>query len=180
MTDQGSPNSGLSPVFFDCEASSLDGYIIEIGWAFLSVEGGIVSAAHLVRPARGWKIRDAWSAKSEKLHGVSLAYLREHGERPEDVARIMNGELAGRELFSDSSYDEAWLGQLFEAAGIEPTFTIRRTLAPTLLTQAAALQGFDAARLREAQAKLESTRLHRAEADALIWAQLWQMVVCGA
>jgi len=172
-----SSSFNLSPVFFDCEASSLDGYIIEIGWAFLADDGDIESAAHLVRPPWNWKIRDAWSAKSEKLHGVSLDHLRAHGERPDDVARIMNSALARRELFSDSPYDEAWLRQLFEAAGMEPTFTIRRTLAPALVEQTALDRGFDLARLRDAQIQAELNRRHRAEEDALLWARLWRMVV---
>jgi DNA polymerase III epsilon subunit-like protein len=167
------------PVFFDCEASSLDGYIIEIGWAFVAMDSGeIASAAHLVRPAPDWKIRDAWSAKSERLHGISLAHLREHGRRVEEIARIMNGELAGRELFSDAcSYDERWLRQVFDAAGVEPSFTIRRTDARLLLEQAAADRDFDQARLHQAREKAEQNRRHRAEADALIWAELWRMVM---
>lgn len=168
------------PVFYDCEASSLDGYVIEVGWAYVHEDRGeITSAGHLVRPAWDWKIEDAWSKKSEKLHGISLEYLREHGERPEDIARIMNRELAGRELFSDGSYDETWLEQMFDAAGVEPTFIIRRTLAPVLLEQAAVALNGDLTRLRQAGEKAEQSRRHRAEADAVIWAQLWRMLIRG-
>jgi DNA polymerase III epsilon subunit-like protein len=173
--------TNLQPVFFDCEASSLDGYIIEIGWAFVDKDGeNIVSAAHLIRPAFDWKIKDAWSAKSERLHGISLAHLREHGRRVEEIARIMNEELAGRELFSDASpYDERWLLQVFDAAGVEPAFIIRRTEARILLEQAAADRKFDLTRLNQAREEAERNRLHRADADALIWAELWRMVTKG-
>src|SRR5271166_809222 len=143
----------LPPVFFDCEASSLDGYIIEIGWAFLDKGGeNIVSAAHLIRPAPDWKIKDAWSAKSERLHGISLAHLREKGRPVEEIARIMNRELAGRELVSDNwRYDEMWLLQVFDAAGVEAAFTIRHTDARIVLEQAAADRNFDLARLSQAR-----------------------------
>lgn len=70
------------PVFFDCEASSLDGYIIEIGCASVGEGGDIVSAAYLVRPPWNMRIRDAWSVRSEKLQAISLDRLRAHCKRP--------------------------------------------------------------------------------------------------
>ena len=171
----------FQPVFFDCEASSLDGYIIEIGWAFVEKDGeNIVSAAHLIRPAPEWKIKYAWSAKSERLHGISLAHLREHGRPVEEIASVMNSELVDRELFSDDcKYDERWLLQVFDAAGVDPTFTIRRTDARTLLEQAATDRNFDLTRLNQAREEALRNRRHRADADALIWAELWRMVTKG-
>jgi hypothetical protein len=82
-------------------------------------DGDIVSAACLVLPAPSWNIRDAWSVKSEKLHGVSLGHLREHGRPVKEIAEIINRELAGYELVSDNwVYDERWLWQIFEAAAV--------------------------------------------------------------
>jgi hypothetical protein len=72
-------------------------------------------------------------------------------------------------LASDaSSYDERWLLQVFDAAGVEPAFIIRRTDARILLEQAAADRNFDQARLRQSREEAERNRRHRA--DALIWA----------
>lgn len=168
-----------APVFFDCEASSLDGYIIEIGWAFVESSGAITSASHLIRPPWNWKIADAWSTKAEKMHGISLAQVRATGDWPENVARRMNEQLAGRELYSDSPYDENWLGQLFEAVGVQPEFTVRRTLAPTVLERIAIERNFDLARLTKMRAEAEGNRRHRAEEDALLWARLWKAVAFG-
>ena len=53
----------------------------------------------------------------------------------------MNTVLSGRELFSDALQDEAWLRLLFDAAGLDPTFTIRRTDARILISQVAADRG---------------------------------------
>ena len=39
----------------------------------------------------------------------------------------MNAALDRRELFSDAPQDEAWLRLLFNAAGLDPIFTIRQT-----------------------------------------------------
>jgi hypothetical protein len=104
-------NEASIPVFYDCEASELDeGYIIEIGWAFSDGEG-FVSTGSLVRPLAAWNIDDAWSSEAESLHGISLARLGEQGRPAEDVARMMNEALAGRELFSDDpAFDVRWSG----------------------------------------------------------------------
>lgn len=172
-------NRAGAPVFFDCEASDFDGYIIEVGWAFVSpVDSNIVSAGYLIRPAPDWKIKDAWSRKSEKLHGISLDELRQRGRPVEEIAEILNRELVGRELFSDDwTYDERWLMQVFEAARMEPTFTISHVNAQELVEQIAAERSFDLARLRETIAKSKNGSCHRAEADARAWAEIWRMVI---
>jgi hypothetical protein len=37
-----------TPVFYDCEASDLEGYPIEVGWAFTDLgSGALVSESHL-------------------------------------------------------------------------------------------------------------------------------------
>ena len=115
------------PVFYDCEASSLDGFVIEIGWALAPPGGGkIVSAGYLVRPAPDWEIEASWDPNAEALHGVSLDHLLKHGRPAWEVARTMNRALAGRELFSDSPNDELWTRQIFDEAGVDPAFTMRR------------------------------------------------------
>ena len=171
--------SAEAPVFFDCEASSLDGYIIEVGWAFVSPAASkIVSAGYLIRPAPDWKIKDAWSRNSEKIHGISLDDLRQRGRPVEEIAEVLNRELAGRELFSDDwTYDEGWLMQVFEAARTEPFFTISHINARELVEQMAAQQNFDLMRLREAIAESKNGSSHRAEADARDWAEIWRMVI---
>lgn len=93
----------------------------------------------------------------------------------------MNAVLDGRELFSDALQDEAWLRLLFDAAGIEPTFVVRRTDARILISQAAADRGLDEAayaRVKILAAKM-APRPHRAEADARHLALLWNMIAWG-
>jgi hypothetical protein len=63
----------------------------------------------------------------------------------------MNMALGGRELFSDAPQDEAWLRLLFDAAGCEPSFTIRRTDARVLISHAAADRGLDEAAYAHAE-----------------------------
>ena len=166
-----------SPVFYDCEASSLDGFVIEVGWAYVRPDDGqIIAASYLVRPLAEWQIVTVWDENAEALHGISLAELSAQGIPVRDIADAMNRELAGRELYSDSPFDEAWLSQIFEGAGIEPSFFVRQTSADTLREKAVADRKFDRSRYRMAVDEAEQIRRHRAEADARMWAQLWLMI----
>ena len=169
----------FTPVFFDCEASDFDGYIIEVGWAFAPPGGGdIVTAEHLVRPSPKWRIRDAWSSRAEKLHGISLVHLREHGRPAEIVAGLINDELAGRELYSDDpTYDGRWLDQLFQAAAVKPAFGVSSTPVRILLENLARERNFDPVQLQRAWNEARRNRRHRADAAALVYAQLWSRII---
>jgi len=156
----------ITPVFYDCEASDLEGYPIEIGWAFTDLEiGTIVSESHLIRPPEDWPVKASWDRAAERLHGITLAQLWRDGRPTWEVARRMNTVLDGRELFSDALQDETWLRLLFDAAGPDPTFTIRRTDATY-------------ARAKALAAEL-APRRHRAEADARHLAVFWNIVARG-
>jgi hypothetical protein len=169
--------SGASsaPVFYDIEASSLEGFPIEIGWARADLASGtIVSEAHLIRPPPDWDLRATWDESAACRHRIGLDELWRLGRPAVEIARRMNESLAGSELFADSPFDEPWLRQLFDAAGIEAEFTVRGTDPSVLI---AALAGDRAAYL---EAKRKALRIappnHRAEADARHWAVLWAMI----
>ena len=171
------------PVFYDCEASCIGGLPIEIGWAFIDTSTGeIQSESHLVKPPLHWDMQPVWDPDAEKLHGISLKELLAHGRPPFEVARRMNEVLAGRELFSDGpADDERWLRIIFDEAGLDPTFTIRRTRADVLIAQLATKLGWDSASYEAAKAIADriSPRTHRAEADAHHLAVLWRMISKG-
>ncbi|ULO23107.1 hypothetical protein [Methylocystis sp. SB2] len=170
-----------SPVFYDCEASSLDGFVIEVGWAYVRPDDGqIISASHPVRPLAEWQIATVWDENAEALHGISIAEISAQGTPVRDIANAMNGGLAGRELYSDSPFDEAWLNQIFEGAGIEPSFCVRQTSADALLEKTVTDRKFDMAQYRMALNEAEQSRRHRAESDARMWAQLWLMITKNA
>ena len=170
-------NEASIPVFYDCEASELDeGYIIEIGWAFSDGEG-FVSAGSLIRPLAAWNIEDAWSSEAESLHGISLARLREEGRPAEEVARMMNEALAGRELFSDDpAFDVRWVGQLFDAAGVKQNFVVSEIPARRFLELLARKQNFDSAQFQRVWEDSRREHCDRAEADALGNAKLWRTI----
>lgn len=166
------------PVFYDIEASGLDGFPIEVGWAWAdAASGSIISEAHLIRPPSDWDVRGSWDPAAASRHRIGTDDLFRHGRSPFEIARRMNGTVHGRELFADSPFDERWLTLLFDAAGLEPEFRVRRTDPQVLI---AALAGD---RTRYAAAKREAARIapttHRAEADARHWAVLWAMIALG-
>jgi hypothetical protein len=78
----------------------------------------------------------------------------------------MNREFSGRQLYSDSSFNEAWLSQIFEKAGIEPSFFERQTGADTALEKTVRRSKFDRLQYRMAGDEAEQNRQHRAELDA--------------
>jgi hypothetical protein len=171
------------PVFYDCEATCIGGLPIEIGWAFTELSTGeIQSESHLIKPPLHWDMQPVWDPDAEKLHGISLKELLAHGRPPFEVVRRMNEVLAGRELFSDGpADDERWLRIIFDEAGPDPTFTIRRTHADVLIAQLATKLGWDSASYEAAKAEADriSPRTHRAEADARHLAALWRMISNG-
>jgi hypothetical protein len=67
--------------FLDCEASSLGdtSFPIEVAWVDWHGHG----EQHLIRPAPVWLDSDGrfkdWSAGAERLHGLALGHLLEHG-----------------------------------------------------------------------------------------------------
>ena len=111
------------PRFIDFEASSLSGksYPIEVAWS--DQEGNIES--WLINPEHYPASWTDWDPRSERIHGLSRAYLAEHGKPPLMVAKRMNQQLQNQVLYSDApEYDGVWLRRLFEAAGVNPEFRV--------------------------------------------------------
>jgi hypothetical protein len=175
--------TAIAPVFYDCEATCIGGLPIEIGWAFAELATGeITSESHLVKPPSYWDMEPVWDPDAEKLHKISRSLLISDGRPPFEIARRMNESLAGRELFSDGpADDERWLRIVFDEAGFDPAFTIRRVHANVLIADLAAKRGWDSARyeVAKSEAARAAPRKHRAEADARHLAALWLMIARG-
>ena len=109
------------------------------------------------------------------------------GAAPRARASAVRGRPAdewgsSRELFSDApADDERWLRIIFDEAGLDPAFTIRRTYADVLTSQLAAKRGWNSASYEAAKSEADriSPRTHRAEADARHWAVLWRTISKG-
>src|SRR5690606_4612657 len=58
-------------LFADIEASSLiDGFPVEIGWAWRS-HGNIEASSLLIVPPEKWLARHTWDPQAEAIHGIS-------------------------------------------------------------------------------------------------------------
>ncbi len=147
----------------DIEASGFGrrSYPIEIGY----VRDDGQSWCSLVRPANDWR---HWDKQAERVHGIARPTLLQHGRAVADVARRLNDGLAGRTVYCDGwAHDYAWLGLLFEEAGLVPRFKLESV---NRLLDDARLARLDTERQR-AFGTL-GIRRHRASSDAraLQWA----------
>lgn len=106
--------------FLDIEASGIhqDSYPIEIGWC--DTEGN--SDEFLISPEAQWR---HWSHDAERLHGISRAQLSNQGLDICTACLRLNDHLGCEFVYSDAGEaDGQWLNKLFEAAGVEPFFTL--------------------------------------------------------
>lgn len=101
----------------DIEASGLgpDSYPIEIAWCSLDGER---SWSALINPdsAGDWEDWDEYA--EEAIHGIAREQLRREGRDAVTVARELEQQLGGEEVFSDAvPFDDFWLRRLFGVAG---------------------------------------------------------------
>ena len=142
----------------DIEASGFGrhSYPIEVGY----VREDGQAWCTLIHPAEDWL---HWDEQAETVHGIPRQALLQHGRSPLEVARRLNQDLAGRVAFCDGwAHDYAWLGALFEVAGLVPRFkleSVRQLLDDPRLHRLDGLR-------KEAFVALGIAR-HRASSDAL-------------
>lgn len=161
---QPSASEGLK-VFFDIEASSLhaNSFPIEVGWAVVGADLTITSDAILIVPQPDWT---DWHPQAEKVHGIRRCWLDQYGLPALDVAKVMNRVFGTGVVFSDAPEWEAmWTRRLYDAVGVRRTWRIGDALP--LLRATAGSQGDNG----WLTTHLEDTRLHRADADALVLAE---------
>ncbi|WP_049870117.1 hypothetical protein [Pseudomonas putida] len=104
--------------FIDFEASGIapDSYPIEVAVVY---PGGEYQT--LIQSARYW---DHWSYDAQDMHQITREQLIAEGTPALEVATAMNRLFDGKILCSDNPVDCYWLEVLYEAAGIEPTFSV--------------------------------------------------------
>lgn len=168
------------PVFIDIEASSLSSssYPIEIAWN--DHEGNIHS--YLISPVGITSWTD-WSAKAEKIHGISQDTLISQGQSPTWVAQAVQQQLSKQVVYSDNpDYDEYWLGELFKkSAGLSLDVTVKSI--DVLLTTILSTQFIEPAQLMFAikslkqQAKQQMTPQHRAASDVGYLLHLYRLAL---
>ena len=104
----------------DIEASGFGpgSYPIEVG--FVLADGQ--TCCSLIRPAPPWT---HWDAAAERVHRIPLATVIRHGRDVVEVATRLNERLQGLTVYCDGGTQaHVWLGVLFEAAGLTPSFRL--------------------------------------------------------
>ncbi len=108
------------PAVLDLEASGFgrDSYPIEVGYVLPDGQ----TYCTLIRPEAGWT---HWDPAAERIHHISRQAVLQHGRPCIDVARRLNEQLAGQTVYSDGwAHDYPWLGALFDAAELTPSFKL--------------------------------------------------------
>ncbi len=154
----------------DIEASGFGrhSYPIEIGYVLPDGR----TRCTLIRPAQHWT---HWDSSAEALHGITRAKLLLHGRSAAEVAQALNADLGGRTVYCDGwAHDYAWLGALFEEAGLSPHFkleTVGRLLDESRLSHLGEARA-------SALAELGLQR-HRASNDARVLQRALQRLAQG-
>jgi hypothetical protein len=145
------------PTMLDVEASGFGrkSYPIEVG--FVLPDGSAYCT--LIRPEPGWT---HWDAQAEATHHIPRAVVVERGLPVHDVAHSINQQLAGQTVYSDGwANDYSWLGALYDAADMIPSFRLENLRA--LLSEVEADQWHT---VKAQVAQENATQRHRASADA--------------
>lgn len=162
-------------IFIDFEASSLNGFPIEIGWAEVLRDRRIVAESHYIHFPPWMDQLDLWDHQAEAIHRISRRFLMEMGRPPVEVASRANEALEGAVVCADSAYDAMWAGQLFNAADIELRFSI--------VDISVAFSGPEIEETAIQNARQVADRqfpmTHRAAEDARHWAEVYKMSLKG-
>lgn len=111
----------IQPAIIDIEASGFGrgSYPIEIGYYLPNGR----AYCTLIAPEAEWT---HWDESAERVHGIRRDTLQAKGKPVTEVCLELNRQLRGQFIYCDAwSYDYVWLGKLFDAAGLVPTFTLK-------------------------------------------------------
>jgi hypothetical protein len=117
---QAQPVSHFAPTVLDVEASGFgrNSYPIEVG--FVLPDGHTFCT--LIRPQDHWT---HWDEQAASMHHISRKLIEERGLPAQQVAARLNTDLRGQTVYSDGwANDYTWLGALFDAADMSPTFRL--------------------------------------------------------
>lgn len=147
----------LIPTVLDLEASGFgrNSYPIEVGFVLPSGD----TFCTLIRPEDDWT---HWDAQAAQTHHITREQIVELGLPARLVAQKLNSELRGQTVYSDGwANDYTWLGVLYEAAEITPSFRLENLRI--LLSDAEAEQWHSVKDRVTAELGIQR---HRASADA--------------
>jgi hypothetical protein len=154
-----------NPTFIDFEASSLDlvaSYPIEVG---ICLPDGAVKS-WMIKPHVLW--RD-WSAKAQRIHGLTRAQLEQEGVELERVCAALNSVLSGVVYCDAWTFDSFWLHRLYKSCHMKPCFQLESISALLAEDQIEHWQP-----MRETVIAELGLTVHRAANDAIILHETWR------
>lgn len=156
------------PTIIDLEASGFGSasYPIEVG--FVLPNGRLECT--LIRPEPSWT---HWDDSASEIHGISRELLLAFGKPVKEVALWLNDQLRGLTVYTDAwGHDYAWLATLYDAADMNPTFTLEHLVSIT--------PECGADRWKEAHSEVAQElglKRHRASNDALMLQRTWLRIM---
>ena len=168
-----------TPIFYACIPETPDGPPFEIAWAAPALETpGVTCESRLIRPPPSWAPALIDDPSALSFYGLNFSDLQRFGVSTRALAVDMNEALAGRELFSATTADDAHIRRIFDAAKTPPQFALRKTDADALIAELAQLRRTPPKTLARAKREAEVMCLTgvRAEAKARYLATYWRFV----
>ncbi|WP_087025749.1 hypothetical protein [Thaumasiovibrio subtropicus] len=110
----------LATLDFEASGLSQTSYPIEVGICFANA----TPLNWLINPltADDWQ---HWDEAAEEIHRLRRVDLEQQGENVADVCQALNRYLGQFEVvLCDSEWDLFWLGRLYRAAHMRPSFTL--------------------------------------------------------
>ena len=159
------------PTVLDVEASGFgrNSYPIEVGFALPDGH----TFCTLIRPQDDWT---HWDDQAAQTHHIPRLLLQERGQSVREVAQRLNDDLRGQTVYSDGwANDYSWLGALFDAANMTPSFKLENLRK--LLTEAEAEQWH---RIKDQIGSERGVQRHRASADARLLQLTYQRLRSAA
>jgi hypothetical protein len=117
-----------APTVLDIEASGFgrNSYPIEVGYVLPNGH----TFCTLIKPENDWT---HWDEQAASIHHIPRELIVQRGLGATEVAQKLNAELRGQTVYSDGwANDYTWLGALYEAAEMAPSFrleNLRRLLS---------------------------------------------------
>jgi hypothetical protein len=139
---------------------------------------GIVSSVHFVRPIREWESQIFTGQAAGHARGISVAELKKFGEEPAWIASRMNTVLKGRELYSNTNFDNDYPRRLFDAADIRPQFELRKVSAEVHIGDLARTKRIKKSvflslkRKAQLRTPIYWPSVARVQAEAMLWADV--------
>lgn len=158
------PQPPLIPTIIDVEASGFGrgSYPVEVGYVLPDGRRDCT----LIKPLPDWT---HWDEEAAALHQIDRQTLCQHGLSVVEVAHWLNRALQGQVVYSDAwGQDMPWLGKLFDAADMMPSF--RLEALQVILSEAQLRAWIDVRTALESESRL---RRHRASADAWLIQQTY-------